>query len=130
MTTQPTPSEQPAAQPRKPRGLTAAAAAADHAFISATCARCSRAISARSEVADIYRAYLFSAEAHEGQNRRSGEPYIFHPIEVARILALMHLDSKSISAAILHDVIEDTIHARTARRAVRARRRRPGRRRQ
>jgi RelA/SpoT family (p)ppGpp synthetase len=65
-----------------------------------------------SEVADIYRAYLFSAEAHEGQSRRSGEPYIFHPLEVARILALMHLDSKSISAAILHDVIEDTRHSK------------------
>jgi len=63
-------------------------------------------------VADVYRAYLFSAEAHEGQHRRSGEPYIFHPIEVARILALMHLDSKSISAAILHDVIEDTPHGK------------------
>ena len=65
-----------------------------------------------SDVADIYRAYLFSAEAHEGQSRRSGEPYIFHPLEVARILALMHLDSKSISAAILHDVIEDTSHSK------------------
>ena len=65
-----------------------------------------------SEVAEVYRAYLFSAEAHEGQHRRSGEPYIFHPIEVARILADMHLDSKSISAAILHDVIEDTRHGK------------------
>ncbi|MEK7758083.1 MAG: HD domain-containing protein, partial [Pseudomonadota bacterium] len=64
------------------------------------------------EVAEVYRAYLFSAEAHEGQHRRSGEPYIFHPIEVARILAHMHLDSKSISAAILHDVIEDTRHGK------------------
>jgi len=63
-------------------------------------------------VADVYRAYLFSAEAHEGQHRRSGEPYIFHPIEVARILAGMHLDAKSISAAILHDVIEDTRHGK------------------
>lgn len=64
------------------------------------------------EVAEVYRAYLFSAEAHEGQHRRSGEPYIFHPIEVARILAHMHLDGKSISAAILHDVIEDTRHGK------------------
>ncbi len=60
------------------------------------------------EVADVYRAYLFGAQAHEGQRRRSGEPYIFHPLEVARILAAMHLDSRSIIAAILHDVIEDT----------------------
>lgn len=60
------------------------------------------------EVADIYRAYLFGAEAHEGQTRKSGEPYIHHPIEVANILAGMHLDSRSIIAAILHDTIEDT----------------------
>ena len=60
------------------------------------------------DVADVYRAYLFGAEAHEGQIRVSGEPYIYHPIEVARILAGMHLDAKSITAAILHDVIEDT----------------------
>jgi len=60
------------------------------------------------DVADVYRAYLFGAEAHDGQKRISGEPYIYHPIEVARILAGMHLDAKSIAAAILHDVIEDT----------------------
>ncbi len=89
-----------------------AAVAADHRFhIGDLCALLESYLGA-SEVADVYRAYLFSAEAHEGQNRRSGEPYIFHPIEVARILALMHLDSKSISAAILHDVIEDTIHGK------------------
>ena len=61
-----------------------------------------------AHVAEIYRAYLFGAEAHEGQSRRSGEPYIFHPLEVARILAGMHLDHHSIAAALLHDVIEDT----------------------
>ncbi len=61
-----------------------------------------------AEVGDVYRAYLFGAQAHDGQKRRSGEPYIFHPLEVARILANMHLDSRSIMAAILHDVIEDT----------------------
>jgi guanosine-3',5'-bis(diphosphate) 3'-pyrophosphohydrolase len=61
-----------------------------------------------SEVTDIYRAYLFGAEAHDGQTRKSGEPYIHHPLEVANILAGMHLDSRSIIAAILHDTIEDT----------------------
>ena len=60
------------------------------------------------QVKEIYRAYLFGAEAHEGQHRASGEPYIYHPIQVARILAEMHLDHQSIVAAILHDVIEDT----------------------
>ncbi len=59
-------------------------------------------------VADVYRAYLFGAQAHEGQRRKSGEPYIYHPLEVARILAAMQMDGKSIVAAILHDVIEDT----------------------
>ncbi|MBI3575798.1 MAG: HD domain-containing protein, partial [Gammaproteobacteria bacterium] len=60
------------------------------------------------DVADVYRAYLFSAEAHIGQSRRSGEPYIYHPIAVAHILATMRLDARTLSAAILHDVIEDT----------------------
>ncbi|MDH5472156.1 MAG: RelA/SpoT family protein [Gammaproteobacteria bacterium] len=60
------------------------------------------------QVREIYNAYLFSAQAHEGQYRKTGEPYIYHPISVARILAEMHMDSKSIAAAILHDVIEDT----------------------
>jgi len=60
------------------------------------------------QVAEVYRAYLFSAEAHEGQQRLSGEPYIYHPLAVARTLAEMRMDQKSIIAAILHDVIEDT----------------------
>jgi len=61
-----------------------------------------------AQVREIYRAYLFGAEAHEGQHRMSGEPYIYHPIEVARILASMHMDAQSIIAGMLHDVIEDT----------------------
>ena len=60
------------------------------------------------DVAQVYRAYEFGAKAHHGQHRVSGEPYIYHPLEVARILASMRLDGKSIIAAILHDVIEDT----------------------
>ncbi len=61
-----------------------------------------------AQVADVYRAYLFGAEAHEGQWRLTGEPYIYHPLAVARILAEMRMDYQSIMAAILHDVIEDT----------------------
>jgi RelA/SpoT family (p)ppGpp synthetase len=60
------------------------------------------------QVSEVYRAYLFSAEAHHGQQRRTGEPYIYHPIAVARILAEMRMDHKCLMAAILHDVLEDT----------------------
>jgi GTP pyrophosphokinase len=60
------------------------------------------------QIRDVYRAYLFGAEAHEGQKRRSGEPYIYHPVAVARILADMRMDHQCLMAAILHDVIEDT----------------------
>jgi len=60
------------------------------------------------QVQEAYRAYLLGAQAHDGQHRASGEPYIYHPVEVARILAEMHLDDKTIVAALLHDVIEDT----------------------
>jgi guanosine-3',5'-bis(diphosphate) 3'-pyrophosphohydrolase len=60
------------------------------------------------QVALITEAYVFAEKAHEGQQRFSGEPYITHPIEVARILSNMHMDHQSIMAAILHDVIEDT----------------------
>ncbi|MEE9492763.1 MAG: bifunctional (p)ppGpp synthetase/guanosine-3',5'-bis(diphosphate) 3'-pyrophosphohydrolase [Gammaproteobacteria bacterium] len=62
-----------------------------------------------TQVREVYRAYLFSAEAHEGQKRKSGEPYIYHPVEVARILGNMHMDAASLIAAILHDVVEDTL---------------------
>lgn len=60
------------------------------------------------KVSKVYHAYLFGAEAHEGQTRMTGEPYIYHPIAVAKILAEMRMDEKTLIAAILHDVIEDT----------------------
>jgi len=56
----------------------------------------------------IVEAHDFAAKAHAGQNRRSGEPYISHPIAVAQILAGLNLDPGSIKAALLHDVLEDT----------------------
>ncbi len=64
------------------------------------------------QVSAVYRAYLFGAEAHEGQKRKSGEPYIYHPVAVARILAEMRMDYQCLIAAILHDVIEDTAVAK------------------
>ncbi|MCC5858299.1 MAG: bifunctional GTP diphosphokinase/guanosine-3',5'-bis pyrophosphate 3'-pyrophosphohydrolase [Ectothiorhodospiraceae bacterium] len=60
------------------------------------------------QVRIVYDAYLFGAAAHEGQRRLSGEPYITHPLAVARILAEMRMDHQSVVSAILHDVIEDT----------------------
>lgn len=60
------------------------------------------------DISQIWEAYRFSAAAHEGQIRRSGEPYISHPVAVACILAEMHLDTPTLLAALLHDVVEDT----------------------
>ena len=56
----------------------------------------------------VWEAYRFSDQAHQGQMRRSGEPYITHPVSVALILASLHLDTPTIIAALLHDVVEDT----------------------
>ena len=56
----------------------------------------------------IEKAYALAKKKHEGQLRKSGEPYIVHPICVAIILADLELDLESIAAGILHDVIEDT----------------------
>jgi len=60
------------------------------------------------EVERVQEAYDFAFQAHEGQRRRSGEPYITHPVAVADLLADLHLDSQTLIAAILHDVMEDT----------------------
>ncbi len=56
----------------------------------------------------IKRAYDLAEGAHAGQTRKSGEAYIIHPLNVARILTELHIDDKAIAAAILHDVVEDT----------------------
>jgi GTP pyrophosphokinase len=57
----------------------------------------------------LRRAYIFSAREHRSQVRRSGEPYLVHPIEVAYVLADLELDTSSIVAGLLHDVVEDTL---------------------
>jgi guanosine-3',5'-bis(diphosphate) 3'-pyrophosphohydrolase len=60
------------------------------------------------EVAALRKAYVFAGQAHKGQVRRSGEPYLSHPLEVTSYLADMRLDKTTLVAALLHDVLEDT----------------------
>ena len=60
------------------------------------------------DVAQIEAAFELAKTAHAGQFRKSGEPYITHPVAVARILADMHLDPQALIAALLHDTVEDT----------------------
>ena len=60
------------------------------------------------QVARVRKAYLIGARAHAGQTRKSGEPYITHPVAVAHILAELGMDAETIIAAILHDTLEDT----------------------
>jgi guanosine-3',5'-bis(diphosphate) 3'-pyrophosphohydrolase len=57
----------------------------------------------------IKRAYEFSARAHEGQKRKSGDPYFIHPASVAGIITELRLDTASVCAGLLHDVVEDTL---------------------
>ena len=61
-----------------------------------------------ANVKKIRAAYECAAQAHEGQKRRNGEPYIIHPVAVAEIIVEMGLDTDSICAGLLHDCIEDT----------------------
>src|SRR5215211_7527506 len=61
----------------------------------------------------LKKAYVYSAKVHQGQLRKSGEPYLVHPLEVAGILAQLKLDEASIVAGLLHDTIEDTLATST-----------------
>ncbi len=62
----------------------------------------------QADIEQVWAAYRYAAIAHEGQTRRSGEPYITHPVAVACILAKLHMDLPTLLAALLHDVVEDT----------------------
>jgi len=65
------------------------------------------------DISQLRNAYLFSQSAHSGQFRKSGEPYISHPLAVTGILGRLHLDSQTLTAALLHDVMEDTHISKT-----------------
>lgn len=82
---------------------------APHSLISAT--DLTEVVNGYMSEADskrVYDAFLLAADAHDGVVRKSGEFYIFHPLEVAHTLAGMHMDADTVCAALLHDVIEDT----------------------
>ncbi|HEY9365217.1 MAG TPA: bifunctional (p)ppGpp synthetase/guanosine-3',5'-bis(diphosphate) 3'-pyrophosphohydrolase [Agromyces sp.] len=64
----------------------------------------------KADLSLIERAYTVAERAHEGQKRKSGEPYITHPIAVAQILADLGIGSKTVAAALLHDTVEDTAY--------------------
>ncbi|MEZ4495627.1 MAG: HD domain-containing protein [Thermomicrobiales bacterium] len=83
---------------------------AEHPAVIEATARLKAAVEASAAAMDeafILRALVYAQEAHEGVNRKSGEPYIVHPIEVAILLAGMDLDAETIAAGLLHDVVED-----------------------
>ena len=81
--------------------------------IDGLCSRLTRYLE-DDEIRQVRRAYLYSEQAHDGQKRRSGDPYITHPLQVAEILSDMRMDHQSLMAAMLHDVIEDTGIAKDA----------------
>jgi len=88
-----------------PRKKTSAPDAANYRLLEEACAT----YLGKDECDKVSRAYRFAAEFHRDQRRRSGEPYINHPVEVALILAEdLHMDEDTICAALLHDTVEDT----------------------
>jgi len=61
-----------------------------------------------ADLAVLERAYRFSERSHRGQQRASGEPYLSHPLEVATLLVAFKMDVTTVTAGLLHDVLEDT----------------------
>ena len=62
-----------------------------------------------ADIGIVHKAYEYSAKAHQGQSRRSGEAYISHPLEVANNLVKLKMDETTLAAGLLHDTIEDTL---------------------
>ena len=69
----------------------------------------SEALNERLDTGLLARAYRFSEKAHAGQTRLSGDPYVTHCVQVAKILADLQLDSTTVAAGLIHDVVEDTL---------------------
>ena len=67
-----------------------------------------RAIRPKEDLAPLEKAFRLAAEAHKGQMRESGEPYMIHPLQVTLILADMHMDMVCLETGLLHDAVEDT----------------------
>jgi GTP pyrophosphokinase len=67
-----------------------------------------RGENAAAELDKVQRAFAFAARFHKGKERLSGEPYISHPVEVARIVTCLHLDADTVATGLLHDTLEDT----------------------
>jgi GTP pyrophosphokinase len=102
------PGDLPPTAARAPEGLPAGAPAAPPDTTGEDLGRSVAAYEPRADTGAIEQAYLVAKAAHAGQLRENGDPYITHPVAVARILAQYRLDSASIVTALLHDVAEDT----------------------
>jgi GTP pyrophosphokinase len=76
--------------------------------------RAHRAFHPHADPAALRRAYAIANAAHQGQLRKSGEPFITHPLAVARILAALGMDTTALVAALLHDTVEDTTYTLAA----------------
>lgn len=92
----------PSKEPRAEKGLAAAGMSLN------TLLAAMEAYLPQADLSIVRRAYEFATAAHAGQARKSGEPYVTHPLAAAHILADLHLDTAAIVAALLHDVPEDT----------------------
>jgi GTP diphosphokinase / guanosine-3',5'-bis(diphosphate) 3'-diphosphatase len=79
--------------------------------------RTHRRIHARGDAKELRRAYVVAEQMHQGQLRKSGEPYITHPLAVAQILAELGMDTTTLVAALLHDTVEDTSYTMDQLRA-------------
>lgn len=97
----------PQAQPLRPKAEFMHSPVADK-LVTRLAAYQPHGILSESQLTVVRNAYAIAREAHEGQRRASGEPYIDHPVAVADILLDLRLDVASIAAALLHDVVEDT----------------------